>query len=96
MKTRRNRSSAKTRVCCVVCASDHGMKAHPWHDNDFDDDGETLEFNNIEVNATIITLDEELLSISEDFISVTARDVEKKRDLYSSYDKGEHTSGYFM
>jgi len=63
--------------------------------DDFEDDGEQLTFSNIEVNSSLISLDEELLSISEDF-SIEARDAEKQWELYSSYNLGEHVSGYFM
>ena len=60
---------------------------------DFEDHDETLKFKNIEVNAGIIELDEDLLSISEDFY-IEATD--EGNDLYSSYYGGEHDSGDFM
>tara|TARA_B100001287_G_scaffold238349_1_gene211741 strand:- start:2453 stop:3901 length:1449 start_codon:yes stop_codon:yes gene_type:complete len=57
---------------------------------DFEDHDETLKFKNIEVNAGIIELDEDLLAISEDFY-IEATD--EGNDLYSSYYGGEHDSG---
>ena len=57
---------------------------------DFEDYDETLKFKNIEVNAGIIAMDEDLLTISEDFY-IEATD--EGNDLYSSYYGGEHDSG---
>ena len=57
---------------------------------DFEDDWDQLIFKNMEVSANITVLDEDLLTISEDFY-IEAKD--EGNDLYASYNLGEHVSG---
>lgn len=59
---------------------------------DFEDYQEDLIFNNIEVNAALLAIDEDLLTISEKYV-LEAND--EGNNLYSAYNGGERESGNF-